>query len=107
MKLIYFFPSLKSDAENILNYIVYMINGKRIGSIYYYLFKMKFIKDLYAYTNYSFNMPPHIIIIIKLESKFISCYDLKFVISKLINFLRKLRSDANLIKITSNCQDKN
>ena len=100
LKLIYFFPSLKSDTENILDYIAYMINGKRIGSIYYYLFKNKFINDLFAYTNYSFNMPPHIIILIKLESNFFGCYNLKLVISKLINFLRKLKSDTNLIKIT-------
>ena len=100
LKLIYFFPSLKSNTENILDYIVYMINGKRIGSIHYYLFKNKFIKDLNAYTNYSFNMPPQIIIEFKLENNFFGCYNLKLVISKLINFLRKLKSDINLIKIT-------
>ena len=100
LKLIFFFPSLKEDTENILDYIVYMINGKRIGSIYYYLFKNKIIKDLNAYTNYSYDMPPSIVIMIKIEANFFVAYGVKTVISKIINFLRKLRSDANLIKIT-------
>ena len=100
LKLIFFFPSLKEDTENILDYIVYMINGKRIGSIYYYLFKNKIIKDLHAYTNYSYDMPPSIVINIKIEANFFVAYGVKTVISKIINFLRKLRSDVNLIKIT-------
>ena len=45
-------------------------------------------------------MPPQIIIEFKLENNFFGCYNLKLVISKLINFLRKLKSDINLIKIT-------
>ena len=99
LKLKFYFPSLTYDTENILEYIVYMINGKRIGSIYYHLFKNLFIIDLKAYTKYSYNMPPQIIIKMKLCSN-ISQFSLKIIISKFINFLKKLKSDINNIKIT-------
>ena len=99
LKLNFFFPFLDKNNKNILEYIIYMINGKRIGSLYYYLFKNRFIYDLYSYTVYNINMPPQIVIKIKLNSNF-SQYYLKLILSKLINFLRKLKSDINLIKIT-------
>ena len=99
MKLKFYFPNLSPDSENILEYLVYMINGKRIGSYYYNNFKSNYIIDLKSYSNYSYNMPAQIVIIMKLFSNF-NNYSLKIIIGKLINFLRKLKQDINNIKTT-------
>ena len=99
MTLKFFFPNLNYESQNILDYIVYMINGKRIGSLYYWLFKNNFITDLKAKSIYTYNIPPQIIIKMKLVSSF-SQFGLKIIISKLINFLRKLKADINNIRAT-------
>ena len=95
----FYFPELSYETKNILHYIVYMINGKRIGSLYYCLFKNNFIKDLKAYCNFDYNMPPQIIIKIKVYNSF-SQFGMKIVLSKLINFFRKLKYNNNIIKAT-------
>ena len=99
LKLKFYFPSLTYEKENILEYIVYMINGKRIGSLYYHLLKNQFILDLKACAKYNYNMPPQIIIKMKLYSN-ITQFSLKIIISKLMNFLKKLKSDIKNIKVT-------
>ena len=99
MKLKFYFPNLSPESENILEYFVYMINGERIGSYFYNNFKSNYIIDLKAYSNYSHNMPPQMVIIMKLFSNF-NNYSLKIIIGKFINFLRKLKQDVNNIKIT-------
>ena len=101
LKLIFFFPKLKFEEQNILEYLVYMLKGKRPGSLYYDLYKRKYISDLNVYSVYNINIPSQLIIKIKLFFNF-SFYNfsLNMIIAKLINYLRKLKSDKNLIKIT-------
>ena len=46
LKLIFSFPSLKSKDQNILEYFVYMLTGKKRGSFYYDLFFRKLFDDV-------------------------------------------------------------
>ena len=99
LKLKFFFPELSYKSQNILEYISYMINGKRPGSIFYHLNRNRHILDLYSYTIYNINMPPQLIISMRVNLNF-SQYILKLILSKFINFLRKLLRESNNIKIT-------
>ena len=71
---------MENNNKNILEYIIYIINGKRIGILHYYLFKNNFIYYLNSYSVYNINLPPQIIIKFKLNSNF-SQYYLKLIIS--------------------------
>ena len=101
MKIIFYFPSLESEQKKILYYISYMLQGRRPGSLYYDLYKIRYINNLKVYPILNMNIPSQLILKLKLYKDF-SMFNLKIIISKLINFLHKLREDRNLIISTYN-----
>ena len=105
LKLIFSFSSLKSKDQNILEYFVYMLTGKKRGSFYYDLFFRKLFDDVEVYSKYNINTPSQLIIEFKLYNYF-PFENLFIIISKLINFLRKLKTDRVLIEKTYNNYQK-
>ena len=99
MKLMFDFPSLTYEEQNILEYISYMIKGKKPGSFFYDIYKRKYIQDFEIYTIYNIKTPSQIIIKFKLYSIF-NVYILRIVIARLINFLKILINDKNLVEET-------
>jgi len=99
LKLTFFFPNLKYEKQNILEYFVYMLKGKKPGSLYYDLNRRRYIVDLNVYSIYNINIPSQLVIDIKLFNYF-PLFNLTLIIAKLINYLRKLKTDKNLIKAT-------
>ena len=101
MRIIFYFPSLESEQKNILYYITYMLQGRRPGSLYYDLYKRRYINNLKVYPIININIPSQLVIKIKLYKDF-SMFNIKVIIAKLVNFLHKLREDRNLIISTYN-----
>ena len=101
MKIIFYFPSLESEQKKILYYIKYMLQSRRPGSLYYDLYKRRYINNMKVYPILNINIPAQLVIKVKLYKDF-SMFNLKIIIVKLVNFLHKLREDRNLIISTYN-----
>ena len=97
MKLVFFFPSLNYEEQNVLEYISYMIKGNKPGSFYYDIYKRKYIQNLEVYPVYNIKTPSQLIIRFKLYNNF-NFYIFKFLLAKLINFLKVLKSGNKLIE---------
>lgn len=78
-----------------------MLQGRRPGSLYYDLYKRRYINNLKVYPIININIPSQLVIKIKLYKDF-SMFNIKVIIAKLVNFLHKLREDRNLIISTYN-----
>ena len=96
----FYFTFLNNKTQKILEYFDYMMNSHKIGSLYYDLNKCKMIYNLNVYTQYSDTLPPELNIKFKISYSNFSYFHLKIILSKFINFLRKIRNDSNNIKNT-------
>ena len=105
LKLKFLFPFLTYENQTILEYFIYMLKGKKPGSLYHDLFQRQFISDLNIYINYNISTPTELIIQYKLYNIF-PMHNLTIIISKTINFLNKLKNEKNLITITYNNFEK-
>ena len=99
LKIKFLFPFLKFDNQNILEYFAYMLRGKKPGSFYYDLYKRKYVNDMNVYSVYNINTPCQLVIKFRFYY-FFPIFNLTIILAKLINFLRKLKSERNLIKAT-------